>query len=121
MKKRVLYFAAFAFVIALLAVSCTKSETEFDKALLIGEWQSGTLHEKYLEGGTGSSWDTGDDVTEEEAMPFTWTLDGSNLQREEEMFDGSKVVKYYTVLRLTYSTLEFTDDFDVSSTFTKVP
>ena len=38
---------------------------KFDEALLAGYWVEGTVHEYYNANGTGYTWDTADDVTEE--------------------------------------------------------
>lgn len=54
--------------------SCQKEE-EFDETLLIGKWKSGTLYEKYLSDHTGFTWDTKEDVTEDEGQKFTWKLE----------------------------------------------
>lgn len=119
MKRTVLSLIAI-FAVALFFNSCTKDEEEFDSSLLIGKWQSGTLFEKYNVDGSGGQWDTADDVTEEEAQPFTWTLVKSDLTQIHIMEIGGSVPKYYTVTELTANTLKYHDSFDKSYTFTKV-
>jgi len=94
-------------------------DDKFDKTLLSGTWASGTLHEHYNETGTGYTWDTADDVTEEEAQPFTWTLEGSTLTQIHQMEMGGKVPKTYTVTKLNATTLAYHDDYGKSYTFTK--
>lgn len=94
-------------------------DESFDKTLLSGYWVSGTLHEHYNANGTGYTWDTADDVTEEEAQPFTWTLEGSALTQIHKMEMGGNVPKTYTVTKLNTTTLAYHDDYGKSYTFTK--
>ena len=119
--KRILYFLAVALLSFALFHSCGKEE-EFDEALLIGKWKSGTLYYKYLSNYTGGSWDTADDVREDEAQPFTWQLVKSDLTilHRGEHFDivASEV---FTVTQLTATTLKTKDDLsNATLTFTKV-
>ena len=92
---------------------------KFDKTLLSGYWVSGTLHEYYNASGNGYTWDTMDDVTEEEAQPFTWTLEGSTLTQIHKMEMGGNIPKTYTVTKLNASTLEYHDNYGKHYTFTK--
>jgi hypothetical protein len=103
-----------------MAVSCETEEPSFDEALLIGKWQSGTLFYKYHGDGTGATWDTADDVTEEEAQEFTWTLVKTELTHIHILEIGGSVPKVYTVTELTSSSLKYHDDFGVEFSFTKV-
>ena len=116
--KRILYFLAVALLSFALFHSCGKEE-EFDEALLYGKWKSGTLYYKYLSNHTGSTWDTADDVMEDEAQPFTWQLVKSELEQIHIMEMGGKVPKYYTVTELTETSLKYKDDYK-SYSFTKV-
>jgi hypothetical protein len=107
-------------VITFIAVSCEPIEESFDESLLVGKWQSGTLYYKYLAGGTGSTWDTADDVSEAEAQAFSWTLVKSELTHIHVLEIGGSVPKVYTVTELTSSSLKYEDDFGVKFSFTKV-
>jgi len=107
-------------VLSFLAVSCEPEEESFDSTLLTGKWKSGTLYYKYLSNGSGTTWDTADDVTEAEAQAFTWTLVKSELTHLHVLETGGTVPKIYTVTELTSTTLKYHDDFDVSYSFTKV-
>lgn len=105
--------------------SCELLEEEvFDETLLYGTWVSGTEYYKYNADGTGGTWDTSDDVTEAEAQGFTWTLEGSDLTHihDQEIDDVTlkSVPKYYTVTKLTSTSLEYEDDFGVQHSYTKV-
>ena len=57
------------------------TEGDFDVTHLYGKWcQEGTkVYYKYNEDGTGATWDESDDVGEDEAQDFLWTLTGSTL------------------------------------------
>jgi hypothetical protein len=118
--KRTLRFLTMLAVITLFAVSCTKEEKTFDQSLLTGKWQSGTLFYKYFADGTGTTWDTADDVTEDEAQSFTWTLVNDLMTHMYILEMGGKVPKVYTVTELTETSLKYHDDFGVSYSFTKV-
>lgn len=95
-------------------------DVDFNKTLLNGYWISGTLYEYYNPDGTGYTWDVADDVTEEEAQPFTWTLEKATLTQIHQMEMGGNVPKTYTVTKLDSSTLEYHDDYGKYYTFTKV-
>src|SRR5665648_523692 len=99
--KKTLFYLTMYMVVSFLVVSCEPLEESFDDSLLIGKWQSGTLYYKYLADGTGSTWDTGDDVTEAEAQAFTWTLVKSELTHIHVLQMGGSVPKIYTVTELT--------------------
>ncbi len=120
MMKKTLFYLTMFIVVSLLAVSCEPEEESFDESLLIGKWKSGTLYYKYLADGTGGTWDTSDDVTEEEAQAFTWTLVKSELTHIHILEMGGKVPKIYTVTELTATSLKYHDDFGVNFSFTKV-
>jgi hypothetical protein len=118
-KKTLLYLTAYM-VIAFLVVSCEPTDESFDESLLIGKWQSGTLHYKYLADGSGATWDTSDNVTEAEAQIFTWTLVKSEFTHIHVLEMGGTVTNIYTVTELTATSLKYKDDFGVSYSFTKV-
>jgi hypothetical protein len=102
-------------------VSCEPDEpSSFDESLLIGKWAEGTLHERYFADSTGYTWDTADDVSEEEAQDFTWTLDEDQLVQIHIMEIGGNIPKTYTVTELTETTLSYQDDYGTTYQFTKV-
>jgi hypothetical protein len=119
MKKTLRYLAMLA-VVTLFAVSCTKEDTTYDQTLLTGKWQSGTLFYNYFADGTGTTWDTSDNVTEAEAQAFTWTLVSDIMTHIHILEMGGSVPKIYTVTELTETTLKYHDDFGVNFSFTKV-
>ena len=99
--------------------SCWGEET-FDESLLYGRWRSGTLHYRYDSNGRGVSWDTADDVREEEGQGFSWELKKSSLNQYHTIEGvGDVVARPYTVTKLTETALEYRDKFR-SYSFTKV-
>ena len=119
MKRSLLFLAVLS--AAILLNSCSK-EDDFDETLLYGKWKMGTLHYKYLSDGTGGSWDTSDDVREDEAQPFTWTLDKSELRHLHLSFGGGVSPETFIISELTATTMKCKDAVDNKSyTFTKVP
>lgn len=120
------------FIIAIIAVtaiivsmsSCSPdTDVEFDKTLLIGKWQeTNTLNfEVYGKDGSGYTWDEADDVTEAEAQPFTWGLNGNVLTQVHTMEMGGNVPKTYTVTKLTATELIYEDNYGKVHSFDKIP
>jgi hypothetical protein len=119
--KKIVSFLGLCIVAALLMVSCDSLiNKSFDETLLYGKWQSGTLFYKYISDGSGSTWDTKDDVTEAEAQKFTWTLVQSELTQNHILEMGGTVPKVFTITELTDSTLKYHDDYSKEFSFKKV-
>ena len=125
MKKLVVIAASLASIVLILFSSCETPVT-FDETLLIGQWnRPSTLTDgqdcyRYKADYTGATWDTGDVAGEEEAQPFTWTLEGAVLTQLHQGEMGQVVPKVYTLTTLNDSTLSYKDDYGVSFTFIKV-
>ena len=119
--KNSLHLGLFFCLVVLLMAGCDlfPHKEKFDKTLLNGKWVSGTLYEYYDPDGTGYTWDFLDDVTEEEAQPFTWTLEKATLTQIHQMEMGGNIPKIYTVTKLNATTLEYHDDYGKYYTFTK--
>ncbi len=107
-------------IITLILSACEKEDVTFDEQLLYGKWRSGTVYYKYISNGSGSTWDTSDDVTEEEAQLFTWSINQSELKHIEILEIGGFVPKVYTLTELTVGSLKYKDDFGKKFSFTKV-
>ena len=120
MKKFTLVVLSFVLV-TLFTTSCKKAEEEvsFDETLIIGKWKSGTLFERYDSDKSGATWDTADDVTEDEAQEFTWTIKIDQLEQIHIIENGGLVPKVYTLTTLTATTLAYKDDFGTVKTFSK--
>jgi len=123
MKRLALIILSLAFA-ALFTSSCsTDEETKpsFDETLIIGKWKSGTsLFERYDRDNTGATWDTADDVTEEEAQEFTWTIDKDQLEQIHIIVSGGNVPKVYTITNLTATSMEYQDAYGETKSFSKL-
>lgn len=101
-------------------VSCEPDEPmSFDETLLIGKWVEGTVYERYNADYTGYTWDTADDVSEEEAQDFTWSLDEDQLVQIHIMEIGGEIPKTYTVTELSASYFSYQDDYGTVHNFEK--
>lgn len=133
MKKLFFFFMGIAFAFGLSSCDGIGSGDDgFDATLLYGKWQEGTVYERYYatpiervmaNGDTvqanGTTWDEGDDVYEDEAQLFNWTLTGSTLKQEHV---GTFVIvpKLYTVKSLTSNELVYSDDYGSEHHFSRV-
>jgi hypothetical protein len=119
--KKLLSFIVLCIATSALMVSCIEMDDDpFDDDLLVGKWQSGTMFYKYNFDGTGTTWDEGDDVMEDEAQSFTWTLVEAELTHIHIMEMGGTVPKIYTVTQLSETSLKYEDSFGKTFSFTKV-
>ena len=124
MKKLVVIAASLASIVLILFSSCETPIT-FDETLLIGKWtRPSTLTDgqdcyRYNADYTGATWDTGDDVSEAEGQPFTWSVESATMTHIHIMENGGKIPKTYTLLTLNDSTLSYRDEFGNSFTFIK--
>lgn len=100
--------------------SCPGPEQSFDADLMSGTWVSGTEYWTYTADGLGHTWDTADDVTEEEAQQFTWQLDGATLSINHIGEMGEVIPKTYTVTKLTTTELQYKDLYNFVHSFTRV-
>ena len=118
--KKLCYLLGFC-ILFTLGSSCKdkKKKDDFDQSLIPGKWSQGQLFEKYFSDGKGYTWDEGDDVKEEEATPFTWTLDKNQLTQIHEGEMGMKVPKTYTVTELTSSSFKYKDAYGKSYSFVR--
>ncbi len=120
MKKLAIGIVVALFV-SLTTTSCDyfRKKEHFDKNLLPGKWKQGSLYERYHANGTGATWDIADDVTEDEAQPFTWTLVENELTQIHIMEMGGRIPKTYTVTALTASKFSYHDSYGKNYNFIK--
>ena len=106
---------------SLVFAACHDDPT-FDGNLIIGKWVSGTEFYRFDADSTGVTWDTGDDVQEEEGQPFTWSFDESNSQLTliHQMEMGGVVPKTYTITALDSKVMKFRDKYGNVSEYTRV-
>ena len=120
MKTKLLYIPIFV-LITLVFNACLPEDISYDEMLLIGKWQSGTVFYRYNSDYSGVTWDTSEDVHEEEGSVFTWSLEKSELTHNiVVLVGGTSVTKIYTVTKLTETALEYKDDYGTSHSFVKV-
>ena len=113
--------AVFAIIVSMSSCS-PDNDVELDQTLLYGKWQeTNSLNfEVYKADSTGYTWDEADDVTEAEAQPFTWTLEGDVFTHIHIMEMGTNIPKVYTVTKLTATELTYEDDYGKTHTFDKI-
>ena len=130
--KKLLHIFLFLVIVLGLAACHKPAEISFDPSLLYGKWQEGSVYERYYasaiervlpNGDTvqvnGTTWDVSDDVTEDEAQLFNWTLTGATL-KHEHVGTFVTVPKVYTVIMLSSSNLVYKDDYGVTHHYSKV-
>ncbi len=125
--KNLKLFSLAIFAISAIIVSMSScspdTDVEFDQTLLTGKWQENNslVFEVYGKDGSGYTWDEADDVTEAEAQPFTWGLNGNVLTQVHTMEMGGNVPKVYTVTKLTATELVYEDNYGKVHSFDKIP
>lgn len=104
----------------LFLCGCGNRQTVFDEALIIGRWATGTEFWVYEDAGIGYTWDTADDVTEDEAQQYTWEMEGSRLTIMHIGEMGEVIPKDYTLKTLNSTTLEYEDNYGKYYSFERV-
>ena len=132
MKKHLHIFLFLFLVLSLGACHKKPPMVHYDASMLYGKWQEGSVFERYYDspiervlpnGDTvyvnGTTWDVSDDVTEDEAQLFNWTLAGATLKHEHV---GTFIIvpKLYTITSLNANELIYRDDYGTAHYFTKV-
>lgn len=133
MKK--LLYILFGLVFAFGLSACgglLPNDGDFDETDLYGKWQEGDVFERFYaqpfnhilpNGDTvqvnGYTWDESDDISEDEAQPFNWTLSGSTLKIEHI---GTFIIvpKVFTITTLTSDELVYEDDYGLEHHFLRV-
>lgn len=119
MKKLLYLLMGVLLMLGVSSCSGFGNEDNFDATLLYGRWQEGSVFERYDETGMGATWDASDDIEEEEAQLFKWSLEGSTLVHEH-IGTFVTVPKVYTVTMLNSNNLTYHDDFGKTHYFSKV-
>lgn len=119
MKKLIYFLGAIVLLVGFNSCDGGNTDENFDVTLLYGRWQEGTVFERYDDTGLGATWDVSDDLEEEEAQLFKWTLEGSTLIHEH-IGTFVTVPKVYTVTTLDASNLTYHDDYGKTHYFSKV-
>ena len=119
MKKLIYFLGAIILMVGISSCDGGNTDENFDVTLLYGRWQEGTVFERYDDTGLGATWDVSDDLEEEEAQLFKWTLEGSTLIHEH-IGTFVTVPKVYTVTTLNASDLTYHDDYGTTHYFSKI-
>ena len=117
-------------VLSVILLSCEGGLNSFSSDLLIGKWKRPSVSKqdkgktgydcyRYDVNGNGATWDTADDVNENEAQAFTWKLDKDRLTIVHKGEMGQVIPKVYTVKTLNSTTLSYEDDYGSTFTFSK--
>ena len=118
--KKIVFLLGAVFLLGFSSCGDLNSgDDSFDASMLYGRWQEGSVYERYDETGLGATWDASDDVEEEEAQLFKWTLEGSTLVHEH-IGTFVTVPKVYTVTTLNSNNLTYHDDYGNTHYFSKV-
>lgn len=119
--KRIFGLAVANLLLLLTFTSCFPDDelptVEYDINDLYGKWRSGMEYYIYNSDGTGHCWDEGDDVFEDEAQEFTWTVDESEMIHIHKMEMGGDVPMYYIITELTPQTLKYYDAYNEKDTY----
>lgn len=134
MKKLLFVFLGFALFFGLSACNGAGGDIggDIDVTNLYGKWQEGSVYERYYaqpfdhvmpNGDTvsvnGFTWDESDDISEDEAQPFNWSLTGSTL-KIEHVSTFVIVPKLYTIKTLNYNELVYSDDYGSEHHYSRV-
>ena len=123
----IIRFASSLVLVAFLVTGCNLfnfgDEENIDISMIVGTWvRDGSYYEQYQGDGTGKYWDEGDDVYEDEAIPFTWEFESEDntLIKYYTTTFGTVIPKSYTVVALDEQELKYEDDYGSSYVYTKV-
>lgn len=90
-----------------------KSHTEEYQNLILGLWQSGEhVFYRFIEDGTGHTWDTKDDLSESEASPFQWKITKSDdLVLTYQLRIRGFIPRMYQIDQLNEDIFQFHDPY----------
>lgn len=129
MKKSIILVIIVAFLLTLANVSCKKKTEETKKTyseLVVGRWKTsdGGHFEVYYSNGTGKMWDPADDVQEDEADTFDWSIDEGNKKMTQIVhYQGGQgeLPQYCNILTLNETTFKYNNEgWRAEYTLTKV-
>lgn len=107
-------------LLSVITLSSCKKEEPIDETLIPGRWNTGTLYYVFSADGLGYTWDTADDVTEDEAQQLTWSVSSRQLNVSYIGEMGEIIPKTYTIKSLTSSTFMFSDDYGNTTTLNRI-
>ena len=118
--KKVSLLLVVAFFAALFTVtSCKKDDDDktnpINPELIVGRWKTNAeqpYYEVYYANGTGKMWDTAEDVQEEDADTFDWSIDSNNKLTQIIHFQEGQadLPQYCNILILNETTFKYNND-----------
>ena len=89
-----------------------ENKMEEYQSMLPGIWQSGThVYYRFNDDGTGCTWDTDDDLTEDEASPFQWKVSNGQLVLSHQMRMAGFIPRMYHIDAIDNGSLQFHDPY----------
>lgn len=123
MKIKLLGVAALSMLMSSCFLFDKETHINVEEEQLYGKWQEGTtqVYWRYLSGGTGVTWDEGEDISEEESnLTYSWTVNGDVLTH---VFTGAQdnqaVPKVYTITEMDENRMLWKDDYGLTKTLTR--
>jgi hypothetical protein len=125
MKNKTLLIAILAFLATLTFAACDKpvNSINVNADLIPGKWydsENTTEFWRFDADGSGVTWDTSEDVQEDEGTKFNWSVLLDQLRIDLYGRMGQHVYYDYTVTYQTADSLVFKDIYDNPRTFLKV-
>ena len=116
--KKVSLLLVVAFFAALFTVTSCKKDDDNNanyKELIVGRWKTNAeepYYEVYNADGTGKMWDTAEDVQEEDADTFEWSIDNNNKLTQIIHFQGGQadLPQYCNIITLNETTFKYNND-----------
>ena len=81
--------------------------------LIVGRWRTNAekpYYEVYYANGTGKMWDTAEDVSEDEADTFDWSIDGNKLTQIMHFIGGGDLPQYCNIITLNETTFVYNNE-----------
>ena len=117
MKKILLLLIIPAILLTMLTLSCKKEKPEEPtkpySELIVGRWMTEDegYFEEYLSDGNAKYWVPAEDIPEEDAKPFTWSIDEHNRMTQiHPMEIGPAVPQYCNILILNETTFKYNNE-----------
>ncbi|MGN0033947.1 MAG: hypothetical protein ACI358_09270 [Candidatus Limimorpha sp.] len=116
--KRLSLLLVISCLVAAITFSCSKQETPSTDTpyseLIVGRWATDDEghFEVYNANGTGKMWDPAEDVQEDEADTFTWTIDENNKLTQIINFQSgaAQVPQYCNILLLNETSFKYNNN-----------
>ena len=89
-----------------------QNKSEEYQTMLPGLWQKGThVYYRFNDDGTGYTWDTDDDLTENEASPFHWKISNGSLMLTHQLRMTGFIPRMYHIDAINDGSLQFHDPY----------